>query len=307
QYPPLFPDDLLPASVNITPQGSQRRLTLMFPIAMYQRDYRKKSWEFIASILGHKGEGSVLALLRDLEWAEDLNAGLTLQTQYDAAFQITIDLTAKGVRAHHQIAPLLLNTIKQLETRGIKSWRYDELRTLANIDFHFQEKETPIESVSRYAYDMHIYAAPDILRGDYLYTELDEKQIKENLSYLRHENLFSVLVSPNAETDRYSGHYQTPYLTRKIKIEHYEIKPVIRKRLFLPEPNIFLPTRLAVKSQLILPTPTENALPKIVDRPQLIVRGERTRAWFQQDREFNVPKSSIKLRLKLPLVAVSAE
>lgn len=307
QYPPLFPDEFLPASVSIAPLGTQRQLTLVFPVAIYQRDYRKKSWEYIASVLGHKGEGSVFSLLRDLEWAEDLNAGLTLQTQGDAAFQISIDLTEKGVRAHHQIAPLMLSTIKQLEVRGIKSWRYDELQTLANIEFHFSEKQTPLESVSRFASDMHIYAPQDILSGDYLFNELDEKQIKENLSYLRYENLFSVLVSPDIEADRYSTHYQTPYQTKKIKIEYYEIKPAIRKRLFLPEPNVFLPTRLAVKSQLILPTPTENALPKIDDRPHLIVRGEHTRAWFQQDREFNVPKSSIKLRLKLPLVAVNTE
>lgn len=307
QHPSLFPSELLPLSVNVAPLGTQRQLRLIFPIAAYERDYRKKSWAFIASILGHKGEGSVLSLLRDLEWAEDLDAGLTLQTPYNAAFQISIDLTEKGVRAREQIAPLLLNTVKQLEARGIKSWRYDELKTLANINFHFSEKEAPIDSVDRLASNMQFHAALDTLRGDYLYAEFDEKQIKENLSYLRHENLLSVLIAPGVETDRYSSHYQTPYQTKKIKIEHYEIKPVIRKRLFLPEPNIFLPSRLAVKSQLILPTPTENALPKIDDRPHLIVRGERARAWFQQDRQFNVPKSSIKLRLKLPLVAVSAE
>src|SRR5690606_31792094 len=137
-----------------------------------------------------------------LEWAEDLDAGLTLQTPYNAAFQISIDLTEKGVRAREQIAPLLLNTVKQLEARGIKSWRYDELKTLANINFHFSEKEAPIDSVDRLASNMQFYAALDTLRVYYLYAEFDEKQIKENLSYLRHENLLSVLIAPGVETDR---------------------------------------------------------------------------------------------------------
>jgi insulysin len=81
----------------------------------------------------------------------------------------------------------------------------------------------------------------------------------------------------------------------------------VRKKLFFPEPNAFIPTRLAVKSQLLLPTPSENATPRIADRPQIIIHNDRTRAWFKQDQQFQVPKANINLRLKLPLVAADAE
>lgn len=140
-----------------------------------------------------------------------------------------------------------------------------------------------------------------------MYTAYDEKLIQQCLSYLRQENVLTVFVSPEVEGDKTSTFYRTPYSVEKIKFEAYEIKPNIRKKLYFPEPNAFIPTRLAVKSQLLLPTPTENAEPRQSDRPQVVIRNERSRAWFKQDQQFHVPKAKINLRLKLPLVAADVD
>src|SRR5690606_1158532 len=87
----------------------------------------------------------------------------------------------------------------------------------------------------------------------------------------------------------------------------YEIKPAVRKKLAFPEPNVFIPKRLTVKSRLILPAPSQNAPIEMTGVPQLIVNNKRTRVWFSQDHEFHSPKSVIQLRLTLPRVAASAE
>src|SRR5690606_11073815 len=76
-----------------------------------------------------------------------------------------------------------------------------------------------------------------------------------------------------------------------------EVKPVIRRRMYFPEPNIFIPNRITVKAQPILAARGgDNA-------PQMVLQNSRARAWFQQDRHFNVPKTHLRLRLKLPSVA----
>src|SRR5690606_4383681 len=187
-YPPVFSEDFLPAQVQIKPEKEVRQLSFLFPIPNPDNLYRKKPFDFLAHLLGHEGEGSIFSLLKQLGWAERLSAGVGLKSRYDSFFQITIDLTETGVKAREQIPTLIFHMIEQLEVRGIKDWRYDELRKMADINFRFQEKLSPVDNVRRLAQAMHEYPAEDVLRGNFLFGEYDETLIKQSLSYLRKDN-----------------------------------------------------------------------------------------------------------------------
>lgn len=345
-YPALFPDKFLPAAVTIQPAKELRQLAFLFPIPEDDLHYRKKPFEYIANLLGHEGNGSVLSLLKELGWAENLTAGVGLKSRHDGFFYITVNLTETGVKAKDQIPVLVLHMIRQLAERGLKEWRYRELQQMAEINFRFQEKIAPIEGVRGLAEDMHRFAPEDVLRGRFIYQAYDEKLLKQSLSYLRMENLLLTLVVPSTkpvvpmdadvsaaadedvetasasssaassaespnnststaatETALISPYYQTPYTVKPIVDQNLEVKQAIRKRLFFPEENIFIPNRLGVKTKLLLPVPSENFVPKIASIPQLVVNNERTQAWYLQDQLFQTPKTHIYLRLKLPLVA----
>src|SRR5690606_13549331 len=134
-YPPLFTENFLPTSVVIEPKRELRQLSLLFPIPENSDSRAKKPYEFLAHVLGHEGEGSLLALLKQLGWAENLSAGRGLMSRHDGFFFITIDLTEKGLRARTQVPVLVMHVIRQLEVRGLKEWRYEELQTMADINF----------------------------------------------------------------------------------------------------------------------------------------------------------------------------
>lgn len=304
-YPPLFTEDFLPASIVIEPEKELRQLSLLFPIPEDANYRDKKPYEFIAHMLGHEGAGSLLALLKQLGWAENLSAGRGLMSRYDGFFYITIDLTEKGLKARTQIPVLVMHMIRQLEARGLKEWRYEELQTMAEINFRFQEKAPPMDTVRNLAQAMHLYDARDVLRGDFLFANYDEKLIKQSLSYLRDDNLLLALIAPDVETTELSPYYQTPYSFFSLEMEDLEVKPSVRKRLFFPQPNIFIPTRLTVKAPPLLPGPSELSAATAV--PQRVVRSERNQGWFLQDQTFQVPKNHLYLRLKLPMVARDAQ
>lgn len=306
-YPRLFNAEVLPASVVIKPEKELRQLSFLFPIPNTDEHYRKKPFHYIAHLLGHEGEGSLLALLKQLGWAESLSAGIGLQSRHDGLFYVTINLTETGVRARDQIPVVLAHVIKQLEMRGLKDWRYHELQQMAEIDFRFQEKSPPLESVRGLAQAMHSYAPEDILQADYLYTDYDEQLINESLRYLRNDNLLSVLIAPDVTTAKSSFYYQTPYSVEPlVPLDDAEVKGSVRKRLYFPRPNIFIPSRLAVKSQPLLPGSRAVEQGSLRSAPQRVVHHERVSAWFQQDQVFDIPKAHIHLRLKLPVVARDA-
>lgn len=304
-YPPLFVDNILPAAVTIQPKKELREISFYFPIPDNSVDYQKKPFEYIAHLLGHEGEGSLLSLLKQLGWAEKLSAGVGLRSRHDAFFYITIDLTEKGVRAEAQIPTLILHMIHQLTERGLKEWRYLELQKMADINFHHQENSPPIDRVRSLAQSMHIYAPEDILRGDFLYSGYDEKLIKRSLSFLQSKNMLMVLIAPDVKTTEVSPYYQTAYHSESLVLQALEVKPAIRKRLFFPEVNSFIPNRLSVKDKPLLPAPSESTTIKRVATavPQSVLKSERVQAWYQQDQLFQTPKTHIYMRLKLPLVA----
>jgi len=301
-YPPLFDKQRLPASVDIKPEKELRQLTFNFPIPNPDQFYEKKPFAYIANLLGHEAEGSLLSLLKRLGWAEAIYANTGLQSRTDAVFQLSIQLTPQGVRARNQIVSLVFHCIEQLQPRGLSSWRYSELQQLAELEFRFQEKRPPMQTVSALAESMKTYSPKDILRGDYVYAAYDERLIKKSLSYLTSDNLLLVLTAPDVEPYRVSPLYSVPFVVRSGIPELLDLKPAVRKELFLPEKNLFIPKRLAVKSGSML---EESGVADI--KPQLILGNRNMRVWFAQDQQFMQPRALINLRIKSPLVAASAE
>ncbi|HEY0893314.1 MAG TPA: insulinase family protein, partial [Cellvibrio sp.] len=213
-YPPLFDKQRLPASVDIKPEKELRQLTFNFPIPNPDQFYEKKPFAYIANLLGHEAEGSLLSLLKRLGWAEAIYANTGLQSRKDAVFQLSIQLTPQGVRARNQIVSLVFYCIEQLQPRGLSSWRYSELQQLAELEFRFQEKRPPMQTVSALAETIKTYAPKDILRGDYLFAAYDERLIKKSLSYLTSDNLLLVLTAPDIEPYRVSPLYSAPFVVR---------------------------------------------------------------------------------------------
>ena len=302
QYPPLFSASRLPSFVEIKPEKELRQLTFNFPIPNPDRFYEKKPFEYLASLLGHEADGSLLSLLKRLGWADGLDAGISFQSRSDALFQLNIHLTPQGVRASNQIVSLVFYCLEQIQTRGISSWRYSELQQLAELGFRFQEKSAPAKTVSVLAEGMHIYSPKNILRGSYIHTAYDERLIKRSLSYLKSDNLLLVLTAPDVEPYRVSPLYAAPFVVRSGIPEILDLKPAVRKELFLPEKNLFIPKRLAVKAGSMLDEQAE-----IDAKPQLILGNKNMRVWFAQDQKFRQPRAQINLRIKSPQVAMSVD
>ncbi len=302
-YPPLFEASTLPASLEIKPEKELRQLSFNFPIPNPDPLYRQKPYVYIAHMLGHEGRGSLLSLLKRLGWAEGINAGTTLHSRSDAVFQLAIQLTPQGVRARDQIVSLVFHSIEQLKSRGVSSWRYAELQQLAGLDFHFQEKQTPMETVSAFAQKMNKYEPRDILRGDFMYADFDSNVIEKSLSFLNSNNLLLVLSAPEVQAYRVSRLYDAPFTLRMQIPEILELKPTVQQELFLPEKNLFIPKRLSVKAGSML----EQRDAEMDSRPKIIYLNDHMRTWFAQDRKFKQPRAQINLRIKSPLVASSAE
>lgn len=303
QYSPLFVNGNLPATLEIKPEKETRRLVFNFPIPQNPDYFTKKPQDYVAHLLAHQGEGSLLSFLKRLGWAENVSAGLTLQNRYDAVFQFSIELTREGVRARDQIVSLVFYSLEQIRLHGVNAWRYEEIREMANVHFRYQEKQSPIEMVRLLSEAMFYYPPSQLLKNEFWYAPFNETPIKEFLKYLSRDNLLLTLTAPEVIPYRVSKLYSAPYSLRSGVAEILDLKPAVKQELSLPERNPFMPRSLAIKSNSML----EQGDASEDQIPQQIVKDKAARVWFARDRQFAQPKANIRIHLKSPLVAASAE
>lgn len=286
---PLFSAGRLPARVDVVPVKDERELELTFPIPPAIGHYRAKPVEYIASLLGHEGEGSVLSLLRRLGWAENLRAGGGINNRHEATFEVSIGLTESGLEHVETIVGYVFQYLRMIEARGVARWRYEEMGRLADIDFRFQPKSDPTQYAVALARGLQLYPSEDVLRARYRMDAYDPDLIHGYLRQLVPGNVLVTVVAKGLRTDAKSPWFDAPYAVRTIgaaTLEDWTTAPAAAA-LALPEPNEFIPEKLALKSAQ-----------GVAPRPERILRRPGLEVWFKQDDTFGLPRADVFLSVR---------
>lgn len=300
-YPSLFTPKVLPASIKIKPLKELRQLTLAFPVPNYADKYKTKPLNYLGHLLGNESSGSLLALLKNLGWAESVAAGELYQSRHESLFAVTITLTKEGAKAKDQIVSAVFDYLGIVALRGISEWRFKEMQQIAELNYRFRDKQAAMDTVMELSQSMHDYPAQDVLWGDYAYTEFNEALLKQALGYLRKDNLFVSLVSPDITTQSNSLFYKTDFAVAPGIPEVLDLKLAYHQKLWLPERNVFIPKNFLLKTPSMLSAQESKAV------PSLLVNNEQFKLWFLQDKKFRSPKAELNFRFKLPMLNNSLE
>ena len=259
--------------------------------------YKEKPTQYIGHLLGHEGEGSLLAWLKNKGWAEGLSAGLRRNIKNNSAFQVNIRLTELGLNDIDEITSQLFAYVRLIKEKGIQEWVFEESQKLGEIHFKFQEGIRPSQLVQALTMNMHEYDSKDILRGPYLWKEFNPTRINKYLSLLTPDRVIRTIVHPEAQTNQTAPWFDTPYSTKKISadlISNWQSSK-LADGLYIPEPNPFIPEDVSVLS--------DNKQLK----PKLIQSREGFNVWHMQDASFKGPQSSVYVNLRSNLNKLSAQ
>ena len=286
---PFFEPDSLPRLVSAVPLQDSRELSLSFPIPKMLPHWQGKPTSYLAALIGHEGDGSLLDNLKKQGWAESLGAGLALEDRGSALFSVDIGLTPAGFENRDRVVEMFFNWVALIREQGIERWRYDQQSQLNQIAFRFQEKQDPVSYAYSLASMMQRYPVKDVLQANYVMNNFDSKLLSEIAGLLTVDNLFLTLTAPDIETDRVSLMYQTPYSVSAISPEQLARwrAPRDYPLLGLPPANPYIPENLE-----LLSSHSTTAV------PQLLVEREGVKAWHFQDARFGVPKAHIVARFE---------
>jgi len=283
---PLFEAGNLPEQITYRTIQDGRRLVYNFPVPSPDPYYREKPLEFIANILGHEGEGSLHALLKQRGWIESLGAsGSRLDTD-NGIVAVSIELTEEGSTHIDGITQALFGYVELLRNEGIERWRYEEQARIADLAFRFKEDTSPMRYVYGLAPNMRLYPPQDLIVAPYLMARYDEGLIRRYLAAVRPDNVLVEIAGPDVETDRVEPWFNVPY-----RLDKFDPPPSSGDSaltdLVLPEPNPFIPEATALVGAFDA-TPT-----RAVSSPELSI-------WVAPDTSFGVPRASLYLALGIP-------
>jgi insulysin len=302
-----FTSNELSKQVFAKPVFDMRVLDFYFTYPDEEELYESQPGRYLSHLLGHEGPGSILAYLKNKGWANGLGAGPSPLCPGSAFFSISVRLTEEGLKNYETVTEVVFQYLAMLREYPPQQWIFDELKKMSEVDFRFKQKSPASKTTSALSAVMQKpYPRDYLLSGPSLIRKFNPEGIKRGLDSLTPDNFRVTIVSQEfpGNWNQKEKWYGTDYKYEDIPVKFMErirraAKATASERpseLHLPHKNEFIPTRLEVERKEVS-EPTKN--------PKLIRNEEHVRTWFKKDDRFWVPKASVHVTLRSPLVAMS--
>ncbi|MDL0430206.1 insulinase family protein [Marinobacter sp. TBZ242] len=295
---PLFSPGTLPARLKVDALKDIRNLTLSFPIPSQQDHYQDKPANYVASLLGHEGPGSLFDVLKKAGLVESLSAGSGMDTGQEATLELNMSLTPEGLGEQETILELTFAYIDKVRQEGIARHRYEEMKQLSQIDFRFREKSRPVQEVMHLSRQMRHVAPEDVLRAPWMMENYAPDKYRDILDRLTRENVLVSVLEPEPEledpnlTQWYDAAWKMQPLDTA-SIQAPDDHPMVT-RLSLPLENPFIPEELGMISGPTMEQPVSMGTVSGMD------------VWYARDVRFDTPKANVYLSLRTPATRASA-
>ena len=302
-----YSEDQYLTQVFAKPVMDSRSLDIQFPYEDEEDLYETQPSRYISHLIGHEGPGSILAYIKDKGWANGLSAGAMPVCPGSSFMTISIKLTEEGLQKYQEIVKVVMQYISLLKESPPQKWIVDEVKGMAEVDFKFKQKSQPSSFTSRYSSVMQKPLPREwILSGQSLIRKFDAQAITKALGYLRPDNYRLTIISQDypGDWDQKEQWYGTEYKVQKIPSDFEaairEASKVNAKtripELHLPHKNEFIPTKLDVDKKEVRDP---------LKAPKLIRNDEFARIWWKKDDQFWVPKGSVIVKLRNPIIAAT--
>jgi secreted Zn-dependent insulinase-like peptidase len=303
---PLYRPEHQSIYVNVKPVKNDHQLIISFAMDSIDQYYQDKPESVLAYLIGHEGAGSILAQLKQKQWAMGLTAGSGINGSNFKDFNVSISLTELGETCIDKIIAVVFSYIGLLKSAELPLFYYQEKQAIAALSFTYHEKTRPLDNVSQLVINMQHYPCENYIFGDYIMSGMNNDNIDLLLGFLNADNVRVIHVSQDNTFSKTSFWYQVPYSVRQISAEKIaywrELSTPqsenfkVNKALFLPEANPYISG-----SPVVYDNVDNSRLPKKIENSSGLA------VWYIQDTTFKVPKGYIYLGIDSPCSIESVE
>ena len=290
--------------ISVQPVKNDQQLIISFAMPSIDKYYRQKPESILAYLIGHEGPGSILSLLKSKQWALALTAGSGINGSNFKDFNISISLSELGAKNITAIVSTVFSYLNLLRKAPLNEQYYQEKKSLAELSFAYQEKLSPLDSVSQLVINMQHYPEQDYIFGDYVMEGQNTATLTALLEFMVASNMRIISIDkdgPDQPHSNTSKWYQVPYTVNDIEqqqIEQWQ-QAAYLPELTLPNKNPYIVARPALLKD-------DNENNSNLTPPAVIHQQNGLNVWFKHDTSFNTPKGYIYLSIDSPAVIESA-
>ncbi|KAI5300952.1 Insulinase (Peptidase M16), partial [Ascosphaera pollenicola] len=302
--------------ITVIPVMSRHELHIRFTYQDEDHLSATQPGRYLMHLIGHEGPGSILSALKSAGWANNLFAGPHPEGPGNAFFMVYIYLTEHGVRRYEDVVKVVFAYLSLLRRDGVQRRIWEEIRALAEVEFKWKAKSQHVMGyASMLANRMHKPLKREGLISGYdLLTDYDEESLRKAIELLKPEMCNLTLVSGAYVREKEKmglrlqreKWYGTEYIVEDIPERlMQEMKSTYQgaaagcTSLHLPNPNPFIPSDLVVNRDV-------QDMGQRQRRPDLLINNSQIRLWFKKDDTFFVPKATINLLIRSPLLDPAA-
>ncbi|NRA19325.1 MAG: insulinase family protein [Oceanospirillaceae bacterium] len=288
-----FTQQQLPVILKVKSIKDIRLLSLSFATPATQALDRLKPLQYIGSLLGDEGEGSLTAYLKGQGYINALSTSSYRESALESSFQTRISLTEKGYENIDDVIGSFFSFVHLIKKNGIRRSLYAQERQLAAQAFQFLAMANPANYVVNLSQVMREYPAEHWLNAGFMMGEFKAQQIEPFLAAITPQNMLLNIQAQSLATDRVEPFFGTQYGIQKIKksqLLRWQ-QPKTIDALWVRHSNPFIATDMSL---------LDSQLAQQQDMtPQIYNISPGVRLWHLQDTEFLTPKATFFFNLTL--------
>eukprot|EP00890_Picochlorum_soloecismus_P003708 jgi/Picsp_1/4338/NSC_01845-R1_insulin-degrading enzyme-like len=294
----------------------EHKIGILFQLpSSLQKEYLKKSEDYVSHLVGHEGKGSLFDLLKRREWATELCAGIIEQTSAAWLFEVSITLTELGMNAFPgcglAVVEAVFEYLSFLKSSEPVEWIWREMARISEMKWLHVEEEDPAEYVSQISVDMQTFPMEHVFYWSYMYEVYDANLIKWVLSFMdpckaridlqtiKYEEQVKVFKSLNPYNieEKMESWFDFCFVSGTFDSQNLIFSKANTFEFELPSPNPYIPETFKLEKHSNLPVESMDLPLKVNWR----TCSPDSKAFLKIDRKFLAPKLCCFFRLHSPI------
>lgn len=307
QATPAIFDNLRGKMVHIDPLQNNRTLRLTWELpASYISSSSFKPAEFISSILGNEGQGSLISILREKGLAYDISFTNDRLSKDRLLFSLNLHLTNKGLNKVWDVIAESFSVIETIKNLDLPPYLFDEMKKIQTLRYQFQSREDIFNHLmtlgSTLVYEDTLSSFPE---SAFVSEKFDPIFVKEFLNQLTPQQAFYTVIAPHSNPnffDHTEEWMKVPYKVSQIPVQQLNqwSHLLVNSKFHLPEPNPFIPENLTLTHSKQLQSKNKNQFPTPIP-----LHNTSTSNIYFAENTFGIPLSHLIFEIKTPAIDVN--
>ena len=291
--------------IFIKPVKDIKQLSLNWEVpTAFAEDMMRKAPFLVARALGQEGQHSLTAVLKEEKIAEGVSVSCDRMSKQSLFFSVDIALTDYGLTQIDTAILRVYQAIAGLKKSGFPSHLFDEIQTMATLNYQFQSRDDAFNTVMDISSSMPYEDLSTYPERTSIPQKYDPAFIQSFIETLKADKcLYFVLADPTktgVAMDTKEKWMNAEYSIKSISRSHLsawnDAAPI--PAIGLPPPNPYLPKQFE-----LVATAQKNTQ----DNPLLLSSDEGSSIYYAQDSRYRVPEVSLFFGIQSPLLESNAK